>query len=273
MTFGDGRDTPGAVVEPAADYDRFVDWNKRLAREAPFFRHEFGAHAVRRIIDVGCGTGQHAIMWAGWGLEVVGVDPSASMLAQARINAKAEAERVAAAGGSVTFVEGGFGELAALGLAPADAVTCTGNALPHVSGLPGLREAIADFAAVLRPGGACILHLLNHDRLLAGRIRSIAPVVRETDDGTWVFLRVIDYVEAGIGFDFVTLHRPTGGYASDAAWETSSRRSVHTALPSAVLRGELEANGFSLVRAFGNHEALPFEADRDESVILVGTKG
>jgi glycine/sarcosine N-methyltransferase len=273
MTFGDGTATVGAdAVEPAADYDRFVDWTARLEREAPFFRREFEAREVKRVVDVGCGTGRHAIMWAGWGLEVVGVDPSDSMLAQARINAEAAAGAIAQAGGSLTFVEGGFGDLAERGLGPVDAVTCTGNALPHARGLEGLRTAVRDFADVLRPGGLCVLHLLNHDRLIARQLRSMPPVVRESDDGTWVFLRVMDYVEGGIRFDFLTLHRPAGGWEADAAWESSSRRSLHTALPSGVLRGELEAAGIGALRLFGNHRQAAFDSAEDESVILVGVR-
>jgi len=45
------------------------------------------AHAagpVRRLLDLGCGTGRHAEIFAGHGLEVVGVDRSAGMLEQAK---------------------------------------------------------------------------------------------------------------------------------------------------------------------------------------------
>ena len=58
------------MPEPNA-YDRFVDWRKRLAREMPFYRREFEEHSVRRVIDVGCGTGMLPIQWAAWGLDVV----------------------------------------------------------------------------------------------------------------------------------------------------------------------------------------------------------
>lgn len=273
MTFGDAKHTSAAEgVEPAADYDRFVDWAARLEREAPFFRREFTARGVKRVLDVGCGTGQHAIMWAKWGLEVVGVDPSGSMLAQARVNAANAADAIAQVGGSLTFVEGGFGELGGLGLGPADAVTCTGNALPHADGIDGLRCAVKDFAAVLRPGGLCVLHLLNHDRLIARQVRAIPPVVREGNDGTWVFLRVMDYVEGGIRFDFLTLHRPAGGWESDARWVSSSRRSLHTAMPSGVLRGELEGAGIGALRLFGNHRGTAFDAAEDESLIVAGVR-
>jgi glycine/sarcosine N-methyltransferase len=250
-------------VAPAADYDTFVDWNKRLVREAPFFSSQFEAHGVRRVLDVGCGSGMPTLTWAKWGLDVVGVDPDASMLAQAEVDA---------AGGSIAFVEGGFGGLEALGLGTFDAVTCTGNALPHVAGVEGLRAALADFAAVLRPGGIVILHLLNHDRLINGRIRSIPPVVRETAEGTRVFLRVMDYAEGAVLFDFITMQRPAGAWESGAAWEVTSRRSAHTALPGEVLLPALRDAGFSEIARYGKHDGTAFDAEKDESVIVVAVR-
>jgi SAM-dependent methyltransferase len=260
------------VPEPN-DYDRFVDWSRRLDRELPFYRREFDAHGVRRVIDVGCGTGMLPIRWAAWGLEVIGVDPDAGMLEKAAANAEEARAEIDVAGGSVRFVCGGFGELAGLGLGIADAVTCTGNALPHVDGVEALGATLRDFAAVLRPGGLLIVHLLNHDRLIGGKIRSIPPVVRDADDGTWVFLRLMDYAGDGIRFDFVTLHRPLGAWESGQGWETTSRRSVHTALPSQLLRGELVAAGFPDVRAYGNHSGAALRPTEDESVLMVAVRG
>lgn len=261
MTFGSE-----ATGRPAGDYDRFVDWGKRLEREAPFFRLLFAEHGVRSVIDVGCGTGRHAVLFAAWGLDVTGVDPDPAMLEQARAFAAGQ-------GSGARFAEGGFGGVAALGLPLADAVVCTGNALPHVDGLGGLRETLRDFAAALCPGGVVVLHLLNHDRLLAKQLRSIPPVVREDDEGTWVFLRVMDYVDGGIRFDFATLHRPAGGWETDVPWEVSSRRSLHTALPSSVLAGELEAAGLGDVRFFGDHTGKEFDPAADESVIVTAVRG
>jgi glycine/sarcosine N-methyltransferase len=260
-------------VPEANDYDRFVDWHKRLDRELPFYRREFDAHRVRTVIDVGCGTGMLPVRWAAWGLDVVGVDPDAGMLEGAARNAEDARAEIEAAGGSVRFVCGGFEELAGLGLGPVDAVTCTGNALPHVESRSALGTTFCDFASVLRPGGLLVLHLLNHDRLLETRLRAIPPVARDAEDGTWVFLRLMDYEDEGIRFDFVTLHRPVDSWESDLPWETTSRRSLHTALPSQFLRGELVAAGFPDVCAHGNHAGAAFRPAEDESVLMVAVRG
>lgn len=254
---------------PAADYDEFVDWDRRLAREAPLFRRVFDNAEAHRVIDVGAGSARHAIMFATWGLEVVAVDPDESMLAQAETNVAGRTADIARAGGSIEMVRGGFGELASLGLGPCDAITCTGNALPHVDGVLGLRSTLADFAAVVRPGGALVLHLLNHARLLVARPRAIAPVFRQTPGGEKVFLRVIDYPEGDeyLDFDFLTLVRDEAG-----EWSVAHRRSPHTALPVDVLERELAAAGFGDVQEFGSHDGRAFVAETDESVILTARR-
>ena len=257
-------------VAPASDYDTFVNWDARLARELPFFRRLFAEVGVRSLIDVGAGSARHAIAFAEQGIAVDAVDPDDSMLAQAEANVVDAADRIAASGGELRLVRGGFGELVALGLGAADALTCTGNALPHVAGIAGLREALADFHAVLRPGGAVVLHLLNHARLLSGKPRVIPPIIREVPEGTRVFLRVVDYPDGGefLDFDFVTLTRD-----SDGVWDVASRCSPHTALPLDVLSAELSAAGFEGIEAFGAHDGHAFDAAEDESVIVVARRG
>jgi glycine/sarcosine N-methyltransferase len=256
-------------TKPAADYDEFVNWSARLARELPFFQHVFDEVGVRKVIDVGAGSAKHAIEFAAWGLEVDAVDPSEDMLAQASANAAEAKQRIASAGGELRILRGGFGQLKALGLGEADALICTGNALPHVAGRAELRMALADFSAVVRPGGVVLLHLLNHARLLAARPRTIPPVVRETSAGTRVYLRVISYPEDGgaIDFDFLTLTRSPSG-----EWALGERRSPHTALPIELLREELGLAGFGSIEAFGGHDGHELDIERDESVIVVARR-
>jgi len=251
---------------PQVDYDTFVNWTARLEREAPFFRRIFENVGAKRVIDVGAGSARHSIMFASWGLTVDAVDPDDSMLAAAEENIAAAAEQVADAGGAVRLTRGGFGELASLSLEGADALVCTGNALPHVRDLEGLREAFADFSAVVRPGGVVVLHLLNHGRLLDRKPHTIPPVVRDTPEGTLVFLRVLEYPADRdvISFDFVTLSRDHEG-----RWDVASRQSDHVALPPELLRTELQAAGFERIELLGGHDGHAL-TDADESVIVVG---
>ncbi len=255
-------------VAPASDYDEFVNWDKRLANEGPFFRELFEREGVSRVIDVGAGSARHAILFATWGLDVVAVDPDESMLAQARVNAERFADEIAAGGGSLRIVQGGFGELHRLDVGTADALTCTGNALPHVAGRDGLTEALADFSSVLNPGGVLVLHLLNHERLQDKKPRVVPPKIVESPGGTKVFVRVIDYPPSGefLDFDFVTLVRDARG-----SWDVTSRRSAHTAVPVSLLRTELPCAGFGRIEVFGGHDRHEL-TDADESVIVVAQR-
>lgn len=269
----------GHESEPARDYDQMVDWTKRLGREAPFFRTLFDEAGVGRVIDVGCGSGKHAIMFAQWGCSVVGVDPSGSMLAQARDNAAAAGVGEA----DLRFIEGGFGDLGRLLGGDWDAIVTLGNGLPHVDGIAGLEQALVDFASVLRPGGVLVLHLLNHARLIEGRIRLMPPTLRETPEGDRVFLKVLDYVEDGIMFDFVTITRgpdvgPSPGNAfsyddpAETGWHLRSRRSVHTAIPVDLLIESLAPAGFDEARAYGDHSGRELDRANDESVIVTARR-
>lgn len=252
----------------AAPYGVFVDWNQRLAREAPLFRELFERNDVHRVIDAGGGTARHAILFAEWGLDVTAVDPSTDMLEEARENLADAADEIAAAGGSVTLIEGGFGDLAGLGLEPADALICTGNALPHVHGIEGLRVALADFASVMRSGAVLVLQLLNHSRLQEQHIPSLPLKVRDTEKGRRVFARIIDCPdEYTIRLDFITLTQPTGG-----DWELDSRVSIHTAIPPQVLVDELKDAGFGEIELLGDHTGRILDEREDESVIVVARR-
>ena len=264
------------------EYDELVNWDARLTREGPFFERLFAEHGVRSVADVGAGSARHSIMYRSWGLDVWAIDPSADMLELARENAKR-------LNSDVPVIEGGFGDVARIVGRPVDAITCTGNALPHVRAIEGLREALADFTAALRPGGVLVLHYLNHDRLIAKRIRTMSPVFRETAAGDKFFLRLLGYTPSddGILFDFATLVRdasvretpytieswprsleenPTGG------WSIRARRSLHFAMPLALITAELERAGFGSVRAFGDHEGRALDIDADESVIITAER-
>jgi SAM-dependent methyltransferase len=45
---------------------------------------KFGRGEIRKMLDLGCGTGRHAVIFAGDGFDVTGVDQSEPMVARAR---------------------------------------------------------------------------------------------------------------------------------------------------------------------------------------------
>lgn len=77
----------------ARKYDRecFV---QGTAGECDFIEREIGADKTKRILDIGCGTGRHAIELTRRGYAVVGVDLSDSQLVRARAKAAEQGAHV-----------------------------------------------------------------------------------------------------------------------------------------------------------------------------------
>jgi 2-polyprenyl-3-methyl-5-hydroxy-6-metoxy-1,4-benzoquinol methylase len=248
------------------DYDRFVNWNNRLAGELPFIEAQLAtvvsaAGRSVRVLDAACGTGMHAIALAQRGHTCAGADLSASMIDRARGNA-------AAAGVEIPFLAVGFGELANAFGGGFDAVLCLGNSLPHLLTPADLADALVDFAACLRPGGLLLIQNRNFDAVIASRQRWMEPQAhsesRGEGVGEWLFLRFYDFEPNGlIQFNIVTLRR-----LGNAAWEQSITSTRLRPLLHGELVSALEQAGFKQVTAYGGLNGSPFDAGASGNLVL-----
>ena len=245
----------------SVDYDRFVDWPGRLAVELPFIERELEAAAARRVLDVACGTGKHAIALARRGYEVAGADFSAGMIERARANAMvAEVD--------VRFEAAGFGELNAQVGAGFDGLLCLGNSLPHLLTPADLAAALADFAACLRPGGLLLIQNRNFDAVLAQGERWMGPQAHQEGEREWLFVRFYDFEPDGwLTFNLVTLQRGGAG-----AW---SQRVVTTQLRP-LAQGDLTAllaeAGFGAITCYGDMSGAPFDSETSGNLIVTARR-
>jgi SAM-dependent methyltransferase len=164
-------------------YDVFVDWKGRLEREMPGILARLAATGARRVLDAGCGTGQHVAALLREGFDAHGADASEEMLAQA----------VALTGAPERFHLWRMGDPPPELGAPFDAFLCLGNAWPQLTDERDVKEALAAIRRLLRPGGAVLVGL----KAVAVRRETnqpYLPLLKRVHDGQplW-FVRFVDF--------------------------------------------------------------------------------
>ncbi len=137
------EDRPRDVVaEFEAAYTATPPWD--IGRPQPAFARLAASGALHgRVLDVGCGTGEHALMAAAAGCDAVGVDiaPTAIRLAERKAEAR---------GLSARFVVGDARDLASLGDAFDGVLDC---GLFHVFDDVDRTPFVASLAGAMRSGG------------------------------------------------------------------------------------------------------------------------
>ena len=214
LSFGD---IPGAFDAGAPAYDKLVDANPgyhtHLKLSAQRMRLPNEGDGLR-LLDAGCGTGAStaALIDVAPKAEIVAVDASAGMLAQAAAKSWPP---------SVTFVESRIEDLAQAGVrGPFDGIL----AAYLVRNLADRDGQLQRFRALLRPGGTLAVHEYSV------RDSRLATVV-------WNIVSAMIIIPSG---------RVRSG---DAALYTYLRRSVNRFDGAAQFRDRLRTNGFDSVRS------------------------
>jgi SAM-dependent methyltransferase len=129
------------------NYSRTYDketFTQGTIQEVHFIEQEIGAHKKKRILDIGCGTGRHAVELAKRGYTVTGIDLSESQLKRAR-------EKAEEAGVNIQFNQG---DARSLKLENEYDVALMETDEMNFAILQGAAKA-------LKSGGICILTTLN----------------------------------------------------------------------------------------------------------------
>src|SRR5579863_6034663 len=133
-------------------YDLFYG-TKSYAAEANYV-HEllqrFAAQPVRRLLDIACGTGSHAIELERLGYDLVGSDISQDMLACARDKAREKSSKVRFEQQDMRTLD--------VAAKPFDAVLCLFDAIGHVQTTAAIKQT---FRAVHRHVGEDGLFVLE----------------------------------------------------------------------------------------------------------------
>jgi len=238
-------------------YDTVIDWDERLTRESQLYRDAFARHNVRSVLDTACGTGEHAALFASWGLEVVAADISPEMIAVCRRKY---------AGQPIEWVQVGFGETFAALNRSFDAVTCLGNSWPHVLTDELAERAAQDFAQLTKPGGVLIIQQLNYEAMRLRGERLMGPQTRMVDAKETLFLRIFDLDRDPLRFTMVRMTREEDGWRREQ-WETE-----HRAWAREEMERLLVSAGFAAVEFLGDFRGSAFEAESSDQMIVLAER-
>lgn len=246
------------IFDSHADlYEALVDWPKRLANEAPFYRALFERHAVRSVLDVACGTGRHAALFHSWGLRVEGADISSAMISQCRAHAP-ESD-------TLRWVVRSFDQPPS---PPGtfDAAISVGNSLALAPTDSAVEQAIAAMLAALRPGGVAIVQVLNLWALPEGPC-VWHKCVRATLQGVeHVLLRGVHRLDRRAIVEFVDLNL--------AAAQLSPRfeSAALLAIDRESLTGAFARAGARRSECFGDMQRSAYDPERSVDLIVVAEK-
>ena len=245
------------------DYRRFVAWSQRIEREGPFLRSGLEKAPSMRVLDLGCGTGEHARFLNSLGCEVVGVDRSESTVRKAK-----EEEHPK----GVVFLLGDIRELPSLVTSRFGMAIALGNTLAGLVGDEDLKRFLSGLRAVMDRGALFLFQILNYKRIFSQGIRYLPPNLVDHDDGTTtIFLRLMNQRPQGrVEFSPSTLQYDPNG---DPPLTVSQSQIITLrAWYEEELREQLENAGFETIGVFGDMTEGPFVSEESHDLVILARR-
>lgn len=223
-------------------------------QQLDFFKQVFDSHGVGRVLDLACGTGNYALEFARWGLNVVGLDYEQEMIKLAREKSRRQ-------GLQVDFVTGDMRELQELE-GKFDAVLCIGNSLVHLLTDRDILRALSQIKERLYHGGTFILQTVNYDRILKANITQLPDIVN--NKAGIIFTRQYDFRPDGL-IDFKTALIKNGPNGSQECLGTG--QVPLKPLTTKELENYLQEAGFIDIQIYGDFSRKPHGWDSQATVI------
>jgi len=209
--------------------------------------------AEKRVLDVGCGTGELAFALRQRGFDVVGIDSDPSMIKRAK-------ERSGGLCG-IDFTLLAMEKLKGCFVGSSfSLITCIGNTIAHLRDKNGLLEFSHVAFDLLVPSGSLLLQVLNYDMILRRRPVQLPPIVKSN----LRFLRLYDYSRLPLTILFTTRLEDSNGKLLD------ERRLELSPFTRDDICLVLEKSGFEDITCFGGFDRS--EPDEEKLPLVISAR-
>lgn len=215
----------------------YVRFSQRIAESVlPEYLDLIDFHPVD-LLDIACGEGSFAVVMAGHGYQVTGVDQSEEMIALAR-------ERARVAGLMVRFEVEDMRDLRFTG--EFDLVTCFFDSMNYLLTVKDLQDAIRCAFEALRPGGYYIFDMNTIYGLAVDWMRERTYVQNAADDFIEYHQHEFDYENLVASLE-ITIFKQRG-----ELWERITETHRERGYPVADVHFLLTHTGFEITGMYGS---------------------
>jgi SAM-dependent methyltransferase len=229
-------------------YDfQFTD--ERAAKETAFVVKALDLQPGERVLDLCCGQGRHAVLLAGLGLDVTGLDLSEPYL---RLTEAAARER----GVSVHTVHADMRDIPSE--APFDAIANLFSSFGYLETETEDAKVLDSIRRALRPGGRVMLDLLNRDWVIDNYVQNDW---HRGDDGTlYLEHRELDLLTSRNHVTFTAIH--ADGSQQEIVGHHIRLYTLREAL------GMIEAAGLAFEAVYGGFDGEPYGIETRRMIIV-----
>lgn len=228
-------------------YYRAVDTKDRMEHEIPDILKVFSQNHVAKILDIGCGTGDHAIELAKKGFTVIGTDRSLAMVKEANKRKQILSEETKA---RVKFFNGETETILKKLNIVFDAILIMGNTISHNP--YNIKDLIKNISGYLTQAGVMILQITNFEKVIKVHERLLSFKFAKLEDGIkheYAFLEFYDppnMQEKTILKTFAILRSDVKRWK----W-LGVRNSVMAYIDEEIMTNILEKNDFKKISFYG----------------------
>ncbi|MFW9830799.1 MAG: class I SAM-dependent methyltransferase [Candidatus Thorarchaeota archaeon] len=248
-----------AFEELALIYDQSINWSVRLNHELPFITNLIPGTKNRRILDLACGSGRHAIALAKQGFSVIGLDSSSAMINAAQQHA--QDHHVV-----VKFHKGDMRNAQSIVQGPFDLILCFGNSLALLPSSQALQETLNGVHSLLGQKGMFVAQVLNFDEIRHSGFRFFPLKSGITSSGKEVvFARFFELIKTAETAQLIF----TSFIKTSSKWQTKTFAQTVLQLTKPLLEVHIKNAGFRQFFAFADYNKNSFSLKESRNLVIV----